>query len=98
MLPNTKTIIEAALGSDATISRERKDEIQSVLNPQASSQKRILITTKKASEILEVSVVTLRKYEKRGLLTPIRYTARRIRWDRKDVETFKMQGVQAFPA
>ena len=93
MLPNTKTIIEAALGSDATITREQKDVIQSALNPQAPSQKRILITTKKASEILEVSVVTLRKYEKKGLLTPIRYTARRIRWDHNEVETFKMQGV-----
>ena len=93
MLPNTMTIIRAAIGSDATISREQKDEIQAVLNPQASSQKRTLITTKMASEILEVSVVTLRKYEKRGLLTPIRYTARRIRWDRSEVETFKMQGV-----
>ena len=98
MLPNTKTIIEAALCSDVTISTEQKDKIQSVLNPKASKLKRTLITTKKASEILEVSAVTLRKYEKKGLLTPIRYTARRIRWDHDEVETFKLQGVQASPA
>ena len=98
MLPNTKTIIETIVGGDATISPEQKQRIQSVLNPQASSPKRILITTKQAAEILEISTVTLRNYEKKELLTPIRYTARRIRWDRDEVETFKRQGVQVIPS
>ena len=98
MLPNTKTIIEAALGIDATISQEQREKIKAVLNPKISPSKRNLITTKKASEILEISAVTLRKYEKRGLLTTIRYSPRRIRWDRDEIETFKLQGVQAFPA
>jgi len=97
MLPNTKTIIEAALGSDATISQDQKEKIKAVLNPQTSPSKRNLITTKKASEVLGVSTVTLRKYEKKGLLTPIRYSLRRIRWDRDEIETFRLEGVQASP-
>ena len=97
MLPNTKTIIEAALGSDATITHDEKRKIQSALDPGASSPKRTLITTEQAAEIVGVSTVTLRQYEKKGLLTPIRYSARRIRWDRDEVEAFRRQGVQVVP-
>jgi len=99
MLVNTKAVIEAAIGGDATITKEQKDKIKSILTPKAScSAKRSLITTKQAASILDVSTVTLRKYAKKGLLKPIRYTARRIRWDRDEIELFKSQGVEATPA
>ncbi|MFC1762223.1 helix-turn-helix transcriptional regulator [Planctomycetota bacterium] len=97
MLTNTKTIIEAAMNGDATLTQEQRATIAAALNP-GKKEKPKLITTKQAAKVLDVSTVTLRKYEKQGLLHPIRYTRRRIRWDLNEVEAFRDRGLQEVPA
>ncbi len=97
MLTNTKAIIEAAIGGDATLTPEQRDKIAEAINPEPKKKPR-LGTTKEAARILGVSTVTLRKYERLGLLHPVRYTRRRIRWDLNEIENFRDQGLQVVPA
>ena len=54
-----------------------------------------LLSTKAAAEMLGVHVATLRLYGKQGLLTPVRFTARKIRWSEEDISTFMMTGASS---
>ncbi len=51
-----------------------------------------LLSTKDASELLGVHVATIRLYGKNGLLTPIKFTARRIRWREDQLQDLMMKG------
>jgi hypothetical protein len=76
----------------ATVSR-----IVQACEPQ--TRKRDLISAAKACEIIgvaafgkPVSRVTLWKYVKRGILHPVRYSSRIIRFDRNEVEHYANNG------
>jgi hypothetical protein len=56
-------------------------------------RRRKLLTTREAASIFNACPETLRRYAKRGLLHPVRYNARRLRWDADELETFLSQGV-----
>ena len=87
----TRQIIEAAINSDPTATPEERKRILNALN---DTQKKVTpITTRRACEILGIHPVTLRRYAKQGKLTPIRYNARRIRWNLESVERFASEGV-----
>ena len=96
MLANTKAIINAAIEGDATLTPEQRVRITEAINPKPKIKPR-LGTTKEAARILSISTVTLRKYAKQGLLSPVRYTRRRIRWDLNEIESFRDQGQQGAP-
>jgi hypothetical protein len=96
MLTNTQTIVETVLASDPSVDPDMGKRALDLLQGKAKDSPRpVPITTKEACSILSVSSVTLRRYAKRGLLHPIRHTARRHRWDRNQVEQFRDFGAHS---
>ncbi|MBI9020850.1 MAG: hypothetical protein JEZ10_06310 [Verrucomicrobia bacterium] len=53
-----------------------------------------LITRKQAAEILDCCTMTIKRLEKRGALTPIRFSARRVRLDEAQVLELARTGIQ----
>lgn len=56
--------------------------------------KRDLITTKQTAGVLEVHPETVKRYAKQGLLHPIRFSKRRMRFDRAEVLQFLNNGLE----
>ena len=50
------------------------------------------LTTKAAAEVLECSKKSVFRYAERGLLTPVRRSARCLRWRKSEVEKLAFQG------
>jgi predicted DNA-binding transcriptional regulator AlpA len=95
MMPATREKIELILEIDQTVTKEERKHFNRGLRAENGNTRRTLITTKEACEILGVSSMTLSRYEKRGYLSPIRYTQRKIRWDRDDIYDFLNNGAKA---
>lgn len=51
-----------------------------------------VLTTKAAAALLEIHPKSLHRYARRGLLHPIKRTARSIRWRRSEVEKLAYEG------
>jgi len=92
MKPTTIAIIETALSSDETIHPEQADSIIKKLRTPKSSRKPRPGTIKQAAAILDVHPVTVRRYAQAGLLTPIRITVRKVRYDLNEVENLALSG------
>ena len=59
------------------------------------SQKPVLITSKEACSILGgITRMTLFHWTKKGILHPVRYSAKSMRYDRNEVELIANNGVQ----
>jgi hypothetical protein len=86
-------IIEAMVKSDPTVPEQLKAFLAARDQEGAPRANVRPITTQQSCEIIKVHPVTLRRYAKLGLLHPIRHTARRIRWDRNEIERFACEGV-----
>ena len=56
---------------------------------------RQLVTARKAGETLGCHPKTVERYAKRGLLTVIRFSARKLRYDLDEVEAFANDGLNA---
>jgi hypothetical protein len=93
MTEQTGATIRAAMSIDTTITPEEEKHLRRALGERRGKQSRTLITTTEACEILECNPVTLRRYENRGLITAIRYSQRKIRWDRDDVLELRDNGI-----
>jgi len=83
-----KTLVE----TDSTATHQERMAVLAALDPKESKRRVIPITTKEAADLIGCHVITLRRYEKLGLIKLIRYNARRIRWDRNEVERFIAEG------
>ncbi len=53
-----------------------------------------LLTTREVKAILGISRPTLRAYCRQGLLSQIRYSSRKTRYDAEEVERFRCQGAK----
>lgn len=95
MLEATKVAIKTVLSLDPIATEESRKRILGALDPRIKRPAKKLITTEQAAKLLDVCTFTLRRYAKRGLLHPVRHTARRIRWDRIEIERFRDHGVTA---
>ena len=93
MTSKTQTAIETAMDIDTTITPEEEKHLKRALGGRSGKQRRTLITTKEASKLLECHPATLRRYERQGLITPIRYSKRYIRWDYDDILELKYNGI-----
>lgn len=92
LLPGSRSTLQTVLDVDNTLTEIEKKLIHQAIG-NAGQVRRKLISTKEACEILGVCSMTLRRYEQKGLLTPIRYTPRKIRWDQDEIEAFKNCGI-----
>lgn len=83
--------------SDPTTSEEQVQEIHAACR--RKRQVKRLVTTREACAILDpdhpVHPITLRRYAARGLLHPIKTSARRIRWSATELEQLAAEGTVA---
>ncbi len=93
MKPTTLELIKNVLSTDETILPEEADCFLKKLRESASGRKPRPGTIKQAAAILSVHPVTVRRYAQAGLLTPIRITCRKVRYDLNEVEELAMSGV-----
>jgi len=72
---------------------EQKQRLLNALKEKPTTRP-TLIQRKKAAEILDCCTMTIKRLEKRGALTPIRFSARRVRLDEVQVLDFARNGIQ----
>jgi len=86
MKPTTLAIIKTALASDDTVRPEQAEIILKKLNDTGPRRKPRPGTIKQAAVILDVHPATIRRYAQAGLLTQIRITCRKVRYDLNEVQ------------
>ncbi len=89
----TATIItiETILQADRTIPKIKREKVMDILldrAPPPPPKKKRLITTKQASEIIGIHPATLRGFAQKGTIPVIRFSARKIRFDLDEIETY----------
>jgi len=90
--PTTDAIIESVLIADEEVTREERTAILAYIRSRGVIRKPRPGTIKQAAAILDVHPVTVRRYANAGLLTPIRITARKVRYDLNEVEDLALSG------
>ncbi len=86
--------ISTLLRSDSTVSPEDRRLILQTCRRGVTRRKR-LCTAKQAADLLACHVKTVYRYSERGLLHPIRYSARKVRFDLDEIERFVAGGIEA---
>jgi hypothetical protein len=84
------TAINGVLDSDPVITAEEKKRILKACRPPKAGPP---ITAREAMKMLEISRPTLRSYVHQGLLHQINITARKVRFDREEVEQLANYGM-----
>lgn len=97
MKQETITAIRLLASADAETDQATVSRIVEACKPQ--KRKRDLISAAQACEIIgtisngkPITRITLWKYVKRGILHPVRYSSRNVRYDRTEVEQFANNG------
>lgn len=86
-------IIETTIENDPTATPEQKRQIRAIIH--GGQKKRRLVTTKRAcSANDDCHPITLRRLAKRGILHPVYYSRRKVRWDLDEVEAFANNGIE----
>ena len=84
--------IKVLLENDHTVDREhRRNILQACRNPSPQRNKGFC-TAREAAQILDCHPKTLYRYARKGLLHPIHHSARKVRFDRDEVERFATEG------
>lgn len=87
----TRTSIAALIAADPTTTPEQRRAI--IRACQRQHLRRKLGTVRQAADILQVHPRTVQRYERAGLLTAVRYSPRRIRYDLDQVQRLADEGV-----
>jgi predicted DNA-binding transcriptional regulator AlpA len=94
MQTSTINAIKMLVQADPSADADTLDRILAACKP--PQKKRDLITAKEACNLIGggITRMTLYKWQKRGMVHPIRFTARNIRFDRAEIENLANNGVQ----
>ena len=92
MNEKTKSIIDAALAMDASVTDAEKQAINRAL---AGKEKTVMVTAKNVCEQLGITRRTLRNWERAGTINGIRMSSRKIRFNQADVTRLLTQGAFA---
>jgi len=93
MRPEILTCIRILVESDASITPEHRREIIKVCSRDPSRRRKRLGTAREVSVLLGCCSRTVERYARQGLLKPIRYSPRKIRYDMDEVERLVEQGI-----
>jgi len=85
--------IKQLLRSDATVTVAHRAQILNICRNGAPRKKRRTGTVRQAAEILSCHPKTVYRYVRRGLLAPIHYSPRKVRFDLEEVEAFAANGL-----
>lgn len=92
MKQSTLELIKNVLSTDETILPDESNALLKTLQTASAGRKPRPGTIKQAAEVLGVHPVTVRRYAQAGLLTPIRITCRKVRYDLNEVEQLALSG------
>lgn len=92
MKETTIALLKTVLSGDDTITPEHMDAILKACQKPAPRRK--LISARQAMEILDISRPTLREYVKRGALSQINLSLRKVRFDAEEVNRLAYLGTQ----
>lgn len=84
--------IKALADSDPTATADERKAVYAAVDSKINKPKVIPVTPQAAADLIGCHKATLRRWEKQGVLVPIRLTCRKIRYDRNDVERFLAEG------
>lgn len=93
MKPETLVAIRMLLLADQTVDEGKRREVLAACTRVQRHRK--LMTARQAAEILGCHPMTIKRYVRRGVLTQIRFSARKIRYDLDEVEAFASDGLDA---
>ncbi|QHI68762.1 helix-turn-helix transcriptional regulator [Tichowtungia aerotolerans] len=82
---NSRLIVETALASDPTITPEQKERILAGYESPEKKQPRML-TRIQVAERLQVHPGSVKRFDQRGILTPVRITPRVVRYCENEVD------------
>lgn len=85
--------IRALLQSDATVTREQQQGILKACRDPTSQPKKRVGTVRQAADLLQCHPKTVYRYVARGILRPIRMSARKVRFDLDQVDAFAANGL-----
>lgn len=89
----SREIIVAALNADPTATPAQKRRILDAIEDKPARKEKTL-TTKQACELLgDIHPITLRRLEQRQILTPVRYSKRKLRWRETELLDFLNNGI-----
>lgn len=96
MQAETLTTLRTIIKSDPSVPEDQREHILKACR-QATPRKKRLGTVREAAAMFTPPVHprTIQRWGRRGLLTPIKITARRVRWDLDQVEELATEGVAA---
>lgn len=90
-MTNKQRFMNALMEYEGPIDDKKLKKLEGDLYGKETSKTKLL-TTREAAELLGVHPVTLRLYAQKGLIQPVRYTARKIRWRQDTLESFMREG------
>lgn len=93
MKPETYSAIEMLLAADTSVDETRRKDVLAVCR-RRQKRHRKLITVRRAAELLDCHPRTVERYAAKGLLTQVRFSPRKIRYDLDEVEAFARNGME----
>lgn len=97
MKPEILQSIKSLLESDPTVTPADLDVVLVACRRGGRTNHRRLCSAKQAAEILGCHPKTLYRYVRRGLLETIHYSPRKVRFDKDQIEDFRVNGLDAAP-
>lgn len=85
--------IKLLLQNDITVATEQRQHILKACRQKLGKNNRRLGTVNQAAEILSCHPKTVYRYVRRGILHPLHYSLRKVRFDLDEVETFETNGL-----
>lgn len=89
--------IEALLRADNTVPMEHREEVLRACSRKSLSKPK-LRGVKEAAAVLGCHPKTIYRYVRQGLLHPVRYSQRKVRFDINEVEAFATNGLPDTPS
>ena len=92
MKDETMAAIMMLLKADESVSCDKRNEILAACRREQRKHRR-LATVRQAAEALGCHAKTVQRYAEKGLLTTVRFSLRKIRYDMDEVEAFARDGI-----
>ena len=98
MKPEILQSIKVLLENDPTVTPETREAVLAACRKGNRNNHRKLCSAKEAAQILGCHPKTLYRYVRRGLLDPIHYSPRKVRFDKDQIEDFRANGLDVSTA
>ena len=86
--------IKVLLQNDNTVAADHRQCILQVCRSAKTQANKGFCSPAEAAKTLGCHLKTLYRYAKKGLLHPVHHSARKVRFDRSEVEDFAIHGIQ----